>query len=164
VELFHDWSWNVCDEQPCICKTESKSILINTQIDSSYDDRCICSECSCTCEKYQDDKSICLCSQCSCKCLKDFSNENQDPIEDIREIEEKNSENQINIKEELKLISTEQIPIIEQNEIIISDCFINRIDRWTQQFDLFQSTEKKNSFFFFLKNIFNLLKRMIVHQ
>jgi len=145
-ELFHHWISIVCDDNqsPCICNSESKIILSNTQIDSSYDDRCMCSECSCTCEKYQDKISICLCSQCSCKCLKDFSNENSEIIiEDIPEISHQNSENDINIIEEIQSISTEQNPI-KQNQIMISDCFINRIDRWTHQFDICPSSKTNN--------------------
>ncbi|CAF1055630.1 unnamed protein product, partial [Rotaria sordida] len=180
-ELFHHWKSIIFEDQPCICHSKSKLNLfqekvnqeynlINTQIDSStssssslkdiYDNRCICSVCSCNCEKYENNESICICSQCSCKCLKDFQSENQDHIEDLYEISEQNISflqtdnnlqdhltNEIHINEEFQLISTDQISIVEQNqenkkkdEIIISDCFINRIDRWTQQFDLFQNT------------------------
>ncbi|CAF4398062.1 unnamed protein product, partial [Rotaria sp. Silwood2] len=177
-ELFHHWKSIIFEDRSCICKSKSKLILsqeidnqehnlINTQIDSStsslkeiYDDRCICSDCTCNCEKYENDESICICSQCSCECLKDFRNENQDHTEDLYEICEQNISflqtdnnsqdhltNEINIHEKFQLIPTDQVSNVEQiqendekDKIIISDCFINRIDRWTQQFDLFQDT------------------------
>ncbi len=107
----------------------------------------MCSKCSCTCEKYANDESICLCSQCSCQCLKDFQNEkNEETIEDISEMSQKNSEYEISTPEESPLIPLDQKAIIEEieeNEIIISDCFLNQTDRWTQQFDVFPSIEKQ---------------------
>jgi hypothetical protein len=44
---------------------------------------------------------------------------------------------------------TENISLVEEiegndkEEIMISDCFSNRIDRWTRQFDIFQGKTKK---------------------
>ncbi|CAF0727356.1 unnamed protein product [Rotaria sp. Silwood1] len=177
-ELFHHWKSIIFEDQPCICNSKSKSILsqekdnqeyslINTQIHSStsslkdiYDDRCICSDCSCNCEKYGHHESKCICSQCSCTCLKDFQSENQDYMEDLFEICEQKSPflstdnnsqdhltNEINMQQEFQLIPNDQASNVEriqendeEDEIIISDCFLNRIDQWTQQFDLFQDT------------------------
>jgi hypothetical protein len=153
-ELFHHWKSILCEDQPCICNSELKceeNPFINIPIDSSsaslnpsYDDRCICSKCSCDCEKYPTDESNCLCSQCSCKCLQEDSDE---------KIEFNNQSNhltnELNINQEFQIMPTENISLVEEiegndkEEIMISDCFSNRIDRWTRQFDIFQGKTKK---------------------
>jgi len=57
--------------------------------------------------------------------------------------------NELNINQEFQIIPTEKISIEEEiegngkEEIMISDCFSNRIDRWTRQFDIFQGKTKK---------------------
>ncbi|CAF3491209.1 unnamed protein product [Rotaria socialis] len=184
-ELFQHWKSIIFEDQPHMCNSKSTSTLcqekydleqnsIDAHVDTAsssssllkdiYDDHCLCSDCSCDCEKYPSDESMCACSQCACKCLKDVQNENQDTIEDTTEVcehnilvlhQETNLQdhliNETNANEEIQLTTTNQIPIlkeIQQNEedkILISDCFMNRADRWTHQFDIFQDMCKPSS-------------------
>ena len=79
----------MCDEVPCHCDDSFPSLILkelssipplidslSLDIDEEKDERCICSECSCPCEKnLEEQQSICICSQCSCQCLKELSNE-----------------------------------------------------------------------------------------
>ena len=84
-------------------------------IDTIYDDRCMCSECSCNCEKYPDKQSICLCPECSCQCLKDSTPEISHEV-DIKQEEEK----------EVEIIPMNEPAPIKEYEIIPCDCFLNR--------------------------------------
>jgi hypothetical protein len=116
--------------------------LIKPQIDSPssdniYDDRCICSD-------------------CSCKCLKDFQTENQDETENNQEdyrIDETSIHNELPLADDV--VQTDHVSVVESmsslfitDEINTCDCFMNRVDQWTKQFDLFQGKIKH---FFYIK-------------
>lgn len=118
-----------------------------------YDDQCICSECLCDCKKYQSDESLCECSQCSCGCLKDYQSKNEENNESVTDFgsstitlipKDINSQEHLtSTNDDIPSIPTNEtlnVQPIEHNneEIMISDCFSNRVDRWTCQFDIFQ--------------------------
>lgn len=110
----------------------------------------MCSQCSCDCEKEYDEQSICLCSRCSCQCLKD-------PLESIENLSQEDEVNQIISQvEEAPVIPIDRPSIISktpENETMICECFLNQLDQWTKQFDLFPWTEVKDP-----RRIFNSLE------
>lgn len=132
---------------------------MHSSVTDMYDDRCICSECSCSCEKYLSDESVCLCSKCSCKCLKDFQND-EGNIQDIIETSNENiallqtddtSEdqltNKINLNEKFQLLQTNSISLLKEqinDENMISDCIINCTDCTAKQYDVFQSIKNEH--------------------
>ena len=74
------------------------------------------------------------------ECLNDLQNDNPDILEDSDRNVSLNNQSDPLINE---LPPTDQISIVrsvddnDREEIIISDCFLNRMDQWTRQFDLF---------------------------
>jgi hypothetical protein len=95
----------------------------------------MCSECSCSCEKYPDDQSICLCPER----LKDF------PSEDQPEMSHEIVENE----EEAEILPNDQIATVKENEIMICDCFLNPLPLE----NLSQSSKKID-----IKTVFNSLE------
>jgi hypothetical protein len=89
-------------------------------------------------------------SQCSCKCLKDFQTENQDETENNQEdyrIDETSIHNELPLADDV--VQTDHVSVVESmsslfitDEINTCDCFMNRVDQWTKQFDLFQGKIK----------------------
>ena len=86
----------------------------------------MCSECSCSCDKYSDDQSVCLCPQCSCQCLKESPTEDQAEIIDETIEEEINIEDKAEEEEGVPALPTDQTAVIKETEIMPCNCFLNQ--------------------------------------
>ncbi|CAF1225052.1 unnamed protein product, partial [Didymodactylos carnosus] len=122
-DLFQHWKTVVCDDRPCTCTGECDEKFLNDEEQKTspirtindagekYDTMCLCSDCSCECEKYINDgsdDSLCICSECSCKCLKKCS----------REFSNSDSKLSINEESTVNVLLQQQNSTLEQPSLI----------------------------------------------